>query len=173
MRIATFRRSRFNATCDEVGRTHMPRSRQRVGPQTEPRADRHVSSGSTPPRRFDDLDRVIEFQRLAPVQEFDRVHPALAAQGLVDCRARTIKPLGKGPHRQAKPLGSIAEDPNQGLVGLLLQRGLGWKAFRFFSRSGWHTQGNTVDYDVPKSGTVSALWPGPTRTGNTEKQHHA
>lgn len=72
--------------------------------------------------RLNDGDGIIPFQRLAPVEELDRVEPPLTGHGLVYCSSWPAEALREGPDRQPQFVSPLLEQTGQLLVGAALER---------------------------------------------------
>lgn len=83
---------------------------------------------------------VVPPQRLASVEEFERVEPPLPGQGLVDRSAGPTQPLGQRPDGEPELLGAASEPEGEGLVAAPLERLLGLEGLRFYLGSGWHKE---------------------------------
>ncbi|MBK9119759.1 MAG: hypothetical protein IPM18_09195 [Phycisphaerales bacterium] len=94
----------------------MPHSRRRINPKLHRPGNRRASDGSTPADGAEDCERIIPLQRLAPVEEFDRVQAALAGQGLVDRGPGAGQALGERPDRQAQLVRPGVDEPGEALV---------------------------------------------------------
>ena len=69
---------------------------------------------------LDDCERVVEFQRLAPIQKLDGIEASVAAKRLVDGRPGLSQPGRKRSNGQPEFRGPGPNDSRKGLVAALL-----------------------------------------------------
>jgi len=102
----------------------------------------------------DDRRGFAQLQRLAPINELDRIEAALTGEGLMHGRPRLTHAGGELPHGKAQLVCAGLEQPGESLVSGALERLLGREACGFSWLGTLHSLAKRVDSTVPKKGTV-------------------